>query len=77
MGDVWARSTTIVDAGDLPADVATAIERRTFQLGLDWAPRPEHLAWATDSTTEVGRLRRRTRVVRTVGVVGDTSWPGR
>lgn len=71
MGDVWARSTTIIDdPTGLPADVVAAVERVAAARGIDWAPPVGTLAWATVSTTEVGRLRTRTRTVRTVGVLG-------
>lgn len=65
------RRTAVIDVGAVPDGDVAAIERRAIERGIDWSPLSGTLAWATESTTEVGRLRKRTRTVRTVGVVGD------
>ena len=67
VGAVWVRSTTIID--DVPDGVVAAIERVAVGRGIAWAPQMATLVWATESTTEVGRIRTRTRTVRTVGVL--------
>lgn len=71
MAEVWVRDTRIVDVGALPSEVVAVVERRAIERGVDWSPRSGTFAWATDSTTEVGRLRKRTRTVRSFGVVDD------
>jgi hypothetical protein len=74
MGPVWERRTEVVDAAHLPPDVTATIERRAAERGIPWSlgdQRHARLAWATTSTTQAGRLRKRTRTVVTVGVVGD------
>jgi len=76
VGEVWHRTTTIVDddgqgGGGLPTEVVAVIERRASERGIDWAPLPRTVAWRTVSTTEVGRLRKRTRTVVSFGVVAD------
>lgn len=64
MGEVWTRRTTFIDIGSVPDTDVAAIERQAIERGIDWSPRSGRLAWTTVSTTEVGRLRRRTRTIR-------------
>jgi hypothetical protein len=67
----WARRTELIAADALAQAEVEAIEKGAAERGIDWSPRSgtATLAWTTESTTEVGRIRKRTRAVRTTGVL--------
>jgi hypothetical protein len=68
---VWVRRTEIVDPQALADQDVAAIEKRAFERGIDWSPAQATLVWTTESTAEVGRFRKRTRIVRTTGALTD------
>jgi hypothetical protein len=61
--------TELIDPRALNEAERAAIEKRAAERGIDWSPRQATLAWRTESTTEVGRLRRRTRTVTTTALL--------
>ncbi len=70
MADHWDRRTTLIaHAGLVDAPVLAAIEKTALGLGIDWDPATATLVWDTTGTTTAGRLRKRTRTVRTVGLL--------